>query len=128
MKDLKNVLRDYAPKVNLGGGEAKTQLKPEILKVDLQRLRKSKDWAFIICAGMVVLAFIISIALVIALFREPDKIAVLFGATGLTTAGLISVMRGIWKEKVAIEMTIALLENMTPESLESIIQVILTKF
>jgi len=67
MKDLKNVLRDYAPKVNLGGGEAKTQLKPEILKVDLQRLRKSKDWAFIICAGMVVLAFIISIALVIAL-------------------------------------------------------------
>ena len=40
MKDLKNVLRDYAPKVNLGGGEAKTQLKQEILKVDLQRLRK----------------------------------------------------------------------------------------
>ena len=72
--------------------------------------------------------FIISIALVIALFREPDKIAVLFGATGLTTAGLISVMQGIWKEKVAIEMTIALLENIKPESLESIIQVILTKF
>lgn len=126
MKDLKSVLRRYAPQVQLG--EAETQFQAERLKVDLQRLRKSKDWAFIICAGMVVLAFLISIGLVIVLFREPDKIAVLFGATGLTTAGLISVMRGIWKEKVAIEMTIALLESMRPESFESILPVILKKF
>jgi len=126
MKDLKSVLRRYAPQVQLG--EAETQFQAQKLKVDLQRLRKSKDWAFIICAAMVVLAFLISIGLVIALFREPDKIAVLFGATGLTSAGLISVMRGIWKEKVAIEMTIALLENMRPESFESIIPVILKKF
>jgi hypothetical protein len=75
-----------------------------------------------------VLAFLISIGLVIVLFREPDKIAVLFSATGLTTAGLISVMRGIWKEKVAIEMTIALLENLDPQQFESIILVILKKF
>lgn len=126
MKDLKSILRHYAPQVKLG--EAETQFQAERLKVDLQRLRKSKDWAFIICAAMVVLAFLISIGLVIALFREPDKIAVLFGATGLTTAGLISVMRGIWKEKVAIEMTIALLESMRPESFESILPVILKKF
>ncbi|MFN6470529.1 MAG: hypothetical protein RMY36_012760 [Nostoc sp. SerVER01] len=126
MKDLKSVLRRYAPQVQLG--EAETQFQAERLKVDLQRLRKSKDWAFIICAAMVVLAFLISIGLVIVLFREPDKIAVLFGATGLTTAGLISVMRGIWKEKVAIEMTIALLESMRPESFESILPIILKKF
>jgi Kef-type K+ transport system membrane component KefB len=109
-------------------GEAETQFQAERLKVDLQRLRKSKDWAFIICTAMVVLAFLISIGLVIVLFREPDKIAVLFSATGLTTAGLISVMRGIWKEKVAIEMTIALLENLDPQQFESIILVILKKF
>jgi len=119
-------LRRYAPQIKMG--EEEIPLQKERLKADLQRLRKSKDWAFCICVGMVVLAFLISIGLVVTLFREPDKIAVLFGATGLTTAGLISVMRGIWKEKVAIEMTIALLENMKPESLESIIQVILTKF
>jgi hypothetical protein len=126
MKDLKSVLRRYAPQVMLG--EAETQFQAERLKVDLQRLRKSKDWAFIICTAMVVLAFLISIGLVIVLFREPDKIAVLFSATGLTTAGLISVMRGIWKEKVAIEMTIALLENLDPQQFESIILVILKKF
>jgi hypothetical protein len=76
---------------------------------------------------MVVLAFLISIGLVLTLIQEPDKITILFGATGLTTAGLISVMRGIWKEKVAIELTIALLENMRPESYESILHAILKK-
>lgn len=126
MKNLKSVLRQYRSEVKLGGEE--TSFQGEELKKKLQKLRKSKDWAFIICVVMVVLAFLVSISLVVALFRDPDKIAILFSATGLTTAGLISVMRGIWKEKVAIELTIILLENMRPESFESIIPVILKKF
>jgi len=126
MKDFKRILRRYAPQVKMGDGEI--LLRKEQLKTDLQRLRKSKDWAFSICVGMVVLAFLISIGLVATLFREPDKITILFGATGLSTAGLISVMRGIWKEKVAIDLTIALLENMRPESFESLLPVILQKF
>jgi hypothetical protein len=126
MKDLKSVLRRYAPTIKMG--EEEIPLQKERLKVDLQRLQKSKDWAFYICAGMVILAFLISIGLVVTLFREPDKITILFGATGLTTAGLISVMRGIWKEKVAIELTMALLENIRPEAFESLIPVILQKF
>jgi hypothetical protein len=126
MKGLKSVLRRYAPQVKMG--EEESLLQKERLKTDLQRLRKSKDWAFYICVGMVILAFLISISLVVTLFREPEKISILFGATGLTTAGLISVMRGIWKEKVAIELTIVLLENMRPESFESILPVILQKF
>ncbi len=109
-------------------GEEEIPLQKERLKADLQRLRKSKDWAFYICVGMVILAFLLSISLVVTLFREPDKIAILFGATGLTTAGLISVMRGIWKEKVAIELTMVLLENIRPEAFESLLPVILQKF
>jgi hypothetical protein len=126
MKDLKSLLRRYAPQVKMGDEEIPWQ--KERLKADLQRLRKSKDWAFVVCVGMVVMAFLISIGLVVTLFREPDKITILFGATGLTTAGLISVMRGIWKEKVAIELTIALLENVRPEAFESLLPVILQKF
>jgi hypothetical protein len=126
MQNLKAVLRRYAPQVKLG--EENAPFQGERLKVDLQRLRKSKDLAFYTCVGMVMLAFLVSIGLVIVLFRDPDKIAILFSATGLTTAGLISVMRGIWKEKVAIELTIALLESMRPESFESILPIILKKF
>lgn len=126
MKSLKSILKRYDPGVTLGPEEA--ALNKERLKADLQGLRKSKDWAFFICVGMVVLAFLISIGLVVTLFHEPDKITILFGATGLTTAGLISVMRGIWKEKVAIEMTIVLLENMSPESFASILPTIIQKF
>jgi heme A synthase len=126
MNDLKSVLRRYSPQIKMG--EEEIPLQKERLKADLQRLRKSKDWAFYICIGMVILAFLISIGLVVTLFREPDKITILFSATGLTTAGLISVMRGIWKEKVAIELTIALLENVRPEAFESLIPVILQKF
>ncbi|PSB07852.1 hypothetical protein C7B62_18610 [Pleurocapsa sp. CCALA 161] len=112
--------------MTLGPEEAPLNTEPII--TDLEQLRKSKDWAFFICVGMVVLAFLISIGLVVTLFHEPNKITILFGATGLTTAGLISVMRGIWKEKVAIEMTIVLLKNMTPESFESILPSIIQKF
>lgn len=126
MKNLKSVLLRYAPQTKLGEGEV--PLQKEQLKADLQQLRKSNDWSFIICVGMVVLAFLISIGLVIVLFREPDKITILFSATGLTTAGLISVMREIWKEKVAIELTIVLLENMRPEAFESLLPVILQEF
>jgi hypothetical protein len=126
MKSLKSILRRYDRGVTLGEGEAALNKKPII--ADLQRLRKSKDWAFFICVGMVVLAFLISIGLVLTLIQEPDKITILFGATGLTTAGLISVMRGIWKEKVAIEMTIALLERTPPESLASVLAELIKKF
>jgi multisubunit Na+/H+ antiporter MnhF subunit len=126
MKDLKSVLQRYTPQIKMG--EEEVPLQKEQIKADLQRLRKSKDWAFFICVGMVVLAFLISIGLVIALFQDPDKVTILFSATGLTTAGFISVMRGIWKEKVAIDLTIALLENMRPEAFESLIPVILQKF
>ncbi len=129
MKDFKKILRRYVVPVKLGDEEPQeTQFQAKQLKIDLQRLRKSKDWAFFICTTMVVLAFFVSIGVVIALFRKPEQIAIIFSATGLTTAGLISVMRGIWKEKVAIELTIALLGNMRPESFESLLPVIMKKF
>lgn len=126
MKAFKGVLQNYAPQVKLG--EVESNFQAEQLRAELRKLRKSKDWAFSVCVGMVVFAFIVSIVLVILLFRDPEAITILFGATGLTTAGLITAMRGIWKEKVAIELTITLIENMRPDSFESIIPVLLQKF
>lgn len=126
MKSLKKVLRPYIRSIELGDNDS--SFPEEKLKSKLQKLNKSKDFGFFICSGMVVFAFLVSICLVVLLFKEPDQIVILFSGTGLTTAGLISVMRGIWKEKIAIELTIALLESMEAKEFQSILQIILKKF
>ena len=125
MKRLKTLLNQYVVPVQAGDGE---ELDGESLKLELETLRDAHQRTFYLCAGMVITAFIASIVVVILLMNDPSKIAALFGATGVTTAGMITLMVKIWKEKVAIDLTLALVGSLQPEAYGSFLAIIAKKF
>ncbi|MFE4105969.1 hypothetical protein [Almyronema epifaneia] len=125
MSELKKILKSHSL-IRLGDDFSQLELSP--LKAKLENLRSSKENEFRICMGVIIAAFIALISLCLILRNNPDKLVVLTSATGLTVTGLVTAMRGLWKDKIAVDFILALLEGMQAESFESILPIIIQRF
>lgn len=125
MNELKRILKSHSL-IRMGDDVSQLELNP--LKAKLESLRSSKENEFRICMGVIIAAFVALISLCFILKNEPDKLVMLTSATGVTVTGLVAAMRGLWRDKIAVDFILALLENMKAESFESILPIIIQKF
>ena len=125
MSELKKILKSHSL-IKMGDDVSKLELDP--LKIKLSKLRASKENEFRVCMGVIIAAFLVLISLCFVLRNAPDKLAILTSAAGVTVTGLVTAMRSLWKDKIAVDFILALLESMKPESFESILPVIIQKF
>lgn len=126
MKRLKNILSDLAEAVELGSTAPKP-LDVARAEASLRQVARADERYFALCCVMIVVLFAASIWIVLTHLDEPSAIKVVFAALGVTSAGLIRMMSGLWREKVATDMLIALVATMDDRTLKSIIAVLLRR-
>jgi hypothetical protein len=134
MKNLKDVLAQYSAEgprfgdgaIPLGGTAPAVSPTIQSLKADLEAIRKRNTTYFVCCFVLLVLLFGTCFVLVIFALRNPTLIQSALAATGLSFFGIVAQMLKLWKEKVASDLTLALIADLKPENIPSVLGVILT--
>jgi len=139
MPSLRNVLLasvgpTSVPKDSLGSDdEHGAQVAPiheldrDKLKRDLAAVNKDNNRYFLVCVMMVVFLFLVSIGVVLTNLNKPDIIKVVMAAFGISSAGLITMMIKLWREKSNGELLILLAINMDSDTLKTIVTVLLKR-
>lgn len=109
MATVKDVLRSYAAtSPSLGSSKAPFSNRSAQLASDLKIVSTSSQTYFALCFGAVIVVFILSAALAARYVDSPQQLSAMFGALGLTLTGLLARMAGLWKQKVASDILLAL--------------------
>src|SRR4051812_33129279 len=126
MKRLRGVLQSYSKPITLGGDPTPGALgfSAERLTADLQAVSRSNEYYFGICVVMVVALFLVMLLVVTRSLTSPDTVKVAIGAFGLSGAGIVRLMIGLWREKVATDVLITLSTTIERELLRSIVEVL----
>ena len=129
---LANIGAASVPADSLGGSDGREMpavpaipsLDREKLKRDLSAISKGNNRYFLICVVMVVILFLVSVGVVLTNLNKPDIIKIVLGAFGISSAGLITMMIKLWREKSNTELLILLAINMDSDTLKSIIAIL----
>jgi hypothetical protein len=136
MTSLRSVLLKHAgalpaPKDSLGSAdEPSIQVTPvpildrDKLGRDLSVVNKGNNRYFFICVSMVLTLFAVSVGVVLTNLNKPDIIKVVMAAFGISSAGLITMMIKLWREKSNTELMILLAINMDSDTLKTIIAIL----
>jgi hypothetical protein len=136
MTSLKSVLLESvgminAPKDLLGGDDeggarvaATSSLDRDKLKRDLSAINKGNNRYFLICVVMVAILFLVSVGVVLTNLNKPEIIRVAMGAFGISSAGLITMMIKLWREKSNVELLMILAINMDYDTLKTVVAVL----
>jgi D-alanyl-lipoteichoic acid acyltransferase DltB (MBOAT superfamily) len=114
-------------------GKRETKVSPvppldrDKLKRDLSAVNKDNGRYFFVCVAMVVLLFLVSIGVILTNLNKPDIIKVVMAAFGISSAGLITMMIKLWREKSNVELLILLAINMDAETLKTIVAVLIKR-
>jgi hypothetical protein len=139
MSSLRNVLLENVgpvalPKDSLGGDDTQERRVPAVpaldrekLKRDLTALNKNNSRYFIICVVMVLILFLVSIGVVLMNLGKPDVIKIVMAAFGISSAGLITMMIKLWREKSNVELLILLAINMDSDTLKTVVAVLVKR-
>src|SRR5262245_22059674 len=107
MKKLRAVLVSYGHDIQLGDHEP-TPLAVERLKGELGAVSRANEHFFAVCVVRILALFLAALWAIIRYAANPDAVRIAFGAFGLSVAWMIRVMIGLWREKVATDMALAL--------------------
>ena len=95
------------------------------LRSDLIELSKKNELYFRICVGMVVFLFVGAIVIIAAFLSDPDHIAALFGALGISVLGVVRLMIKLMTEKKSTDVAIAMLGNLESAVSATVLKIML---
>ncbi|WP_394820642.1 hypothetical protein [Pendulispora albinea] len=96
-------LDDYVNTVTLGPANKKAALRES-----LDRVRKRNEVYFVLCAGFVVVMFVVAMVLIVRHAGEGSVWAATSVVFGASLAGMVRMMLGFWREKVTTDMLLEL--------------------
>lgn len=130
---VKNVGEPDRPNISLGADDEvpappkAPALDKDKLQRDLAVVYKDNNRYFIVCVVMVCALFVASVGVVMMNLNSPDVIKVTMAAFGISSAGLITMMIKLWREKSNTELLLALASNMGTGTLETVVKVLINK-
>ncbi len=131
MKNLKSVLTEYSKSsIKLGDSVEKNVLsEAEILslKQDLKSVSSSNNVFLWMTAAMILIVFLGLAFLIYYYIKTPEKLSIIFGASGISIGGLITYMDKLRKEKSITDTISVLLVVMDKETIKAHITLLLNK-
>ncbi len=126
---LMSVVRGYADpdRTPQGGDEARREISEETRKSlikDLNALHKRNGWLVRFVVGLLVTLFLAALALVFASLDKPVMMQAGAAALGLSAAGCIRWLLGVWREKANTELLVRLAVDLEGEALAAAINVL----
>jgi hypothetical protein len=124
----------YASSPHLGGEEPKpapafpSPEHVETLRHDLQRIIRSNEIYFRICAGLLLVLFSGAGLFVYKSLADPKHIAAVFAGTGVSVMGLVTQMIRLWKEKVNSDLLLTLIGALSPMELKKVVDSLLKSY
>ena len=122
---VKAVLRNYVGDVHLG----EVGPKPDVTSVvpGLTSISRTNELYFRVCFAALFVLFLGSSLIVLAYLDRPDTIKTIFTVTGLSQVGLVGQMIWLWKQKVTADLVISLAENLPPDQVQHIAEILIAK-
>jgi hypothetical protein len=107
----------YKTNVTLGKSEAVTRLADR-----LREVRRRNELYFRICIGLLVAVLGASLAFVIMFREHPAAIAGVFAALGASAYGGVRQMARFWREKMATDVAIEVVDEMTVDKAMEVLE------
>jgi hypothetical protein len=130
MSQLKKILIDYQNGLRntvTAGGETESAPMAKADFILQLKLISGRNRVFLwINIGMLLVVFLGSILLIYHFINDLDALPKIFGASGLSISGMIFYMTHLWRQIVAIDMTIALADRLDSKTLPAIIKSLLS--
>jgi len=123
MKKLRALIGPYVDVV--AGGEDDRSLSR--LTDRLEDLRRRNEKYFIVPVVMIVLLFLTSLGLVVWCREQPGVITAVFGALGCTVFGGVGFMRKLWREKVALDLVLAVMADLPEKEARAVLKVFVAR-
>ncbi|HKV91282.1 MAG TPA: hypothetical protein VJW20_01905 [Candidatus Angelobacter sp.] len=137
MKRLLKILAKYAeaPEAKLGDkGPFKPEGTPPLaareadqLRSEMRAILERNKIFFVIAFSLVVAVFIGLCIFIVSSLGDPAGIKKAMTAAGITIFGPIGWMLKLWKEKVATDLTLALVSNLKSEDIRPVLGILLRK-
>jgi hypothetical protein len=124
MENIKSIILRYADTGKKLGGES-TNLAADNLQKELMDLKNRNRIFFWCCIVMVIILFMLSLFFVLYNLNQPEKIQLLFGATGISILGLIYYMNKLWKDINSSDLLITLVTTLDKEAINSVLVALL---
>jgi len=124
MENIKSIISKYADTGKKLGGEP-TNLAVDKLQTELTDLKGRNRVFFWCCIVMVIILFLLSLFFVLYNLNHPEKIQLLFGATGISILGLIYYMNKLWKDISSSDMLITLITTLDKDAINSVLVALL---
>src|SRR5512140_3758185 len=122
MKKLRSVLSRYVDSIQLGEGD-RAPLDVERLREQLRHISRANEHYFGACVVMVMTVFIAALWVALRYADHDGAVKLAFAALGASMIGMLRVMVGLWREKVATDVLLALAGSLEGDHLRSIIAV-----
>jgi hypothetical protein len=125
VKRYQEALKKYVA-TGLGDAvELNSNGKDDALLKNLRDVMNDDTKYFNICVGSVLSLFIGAFVLISFSLKAPERIPVIFGATGISIAPLIKQMIGLWREKSHAQAAYILATKLPAQELKSIVRILL---
>jgi hypothetical protein len=89
------------------------------LQRELAQLRRSREVAFWIVFGVVVLLVILAVAAAIGYRTDPQLIRKLSTASGVTIMGSVALLVRLWGQKVRSDLVLAIVSGMSEDGVKA---------
>jgi len=113
--------------VRLGGERKAISLKAEDSKVLVDRLMKEAKFNNLLLSSVTVLHFaLFALALWLVYYyrNTPNTVVVILGGSVLSLMPITWGLRGLWREKWAIDMLVTILPNLSPEEALNVVKIL----
>jgi hypothetical protein len=112
----------HTPGLAKAGGLEVAGIDRETLRRELQQLNRRSQTGFWLCAAMLLITFALGIVGVIAYRNQPERLAAVFAASGVTITGTVTGMTKLWEQKSKADMVTTLLGSLGPDALQAALQ------
>ena len=126
MRALSHILERFAKPVALGP-DVVDERQLAALRGHLEALSRSNDVYFKLCVAMTVGLFGAAATAVAVQPWADEHAAILIGALLMCTCGAIVLMRSLWREKVASDLLIGIVDAFEGEAVRTLVDVCLRR-
>jgi hypothetical protein len=128
MSALRRVVQRHVASPALAGGTpGGAEFDRRALQRELERMRRSREIAFWICVGLLLILFVGLCLAAVAYREDPAKLSTLSTAMGVTLAGVVGGTIRLWEQKVKTDLVMSLASSLSEDSLKSALSALLTK-
>ena len=121
MTTVRSIVERFALPSALLGGPGSGAFDQRGLQRELARLRSSREAAFWICAGFILVTFALATIYLVIRRDDPKTIAQMSTATGIGIMALIAAMTKLWQSKVKADVLVALVGALPEDSARDVL-------